>query len=158
MDRRTDRYIKSINARFDSSSDDAVRAVCWEARKILQADDGLGEFIMAMGACFFTIKEGGCYDTSEMSDEEYEAFEESDDYLYSYNGIIEHERSEYVWQKDFFDMVDDLNDKFKVCGFPVRFTANSRPVHDWGDTGKDPVVYVEMLHDGGFLDLIGDRL
>jgi hypothetical protein len=39
-------------------------------------------------------------------------------------------------------MIDDLDEDFKVTGYPVRFTADSDEVHDWGDTIKDPVVYI----------------
>lgn len=135
--------LEVIETLFDNASNAAVDLVKKEARKILQADDGLFEFIMAMGSCFFTIKDGGKYDTSEMSDEEYEAWEESDDYLYSYKGMVENDREDEPFQPEFFDMVDNLNEKFNVCGYPVRFTADSREVHDWGDTRKNPVIYVQ---------------
>lgn len=141
----TAKLLAEIEEAFESASDNAVRIVCSEAREILKADDGLDEFIMAMGGCFFTIKEGGKYDTREMTDEEYEAWEESDDYLYSHAGIVENDRRDEPFQESFFDMVDDLVERFNVTGFPVRFTAKSLNVHNWGDTTKNPVVYVDTL-------------
>jgi len=41
-------------------------------------------------------------------------------------------------------LIDELNEKFNVCGYPVRFTANSKEVHNWGDTRKNPVQHEEM--------------
>ena len=130
-----------INKQFDRASDLAVEAVKYGAREILKNDPNLHEFIMAMGSCFFTIKDGGKYDILQMTDEEYEAWCDSDEYVYSYNGIIDNDRNDF--QKEFFDNVDELNEKFNVCGYPVRFTATSKEVHDWGDTQKNPVVYEE---------------
>ena len=66
-------------------------------------------------------------------------FCESDNYVRSYNGIID----DNDFQREFFDLVEKLDYIFKVKGYPVRFTANSKYVHEWGDTIKNPVVYEE---------------
>ena len=126
-----------VEAVFEAVSDKAVKIVVNAARQILQNDPGLDEFIMAMGACFFTIKEGGKYDTSEMTDEEYDDWCESDEYVREYKGMIDDDK----FQERFFEIVDELDDKYKVKGYPTRFQAHSQEVHEWGDTIKDPVVY-----------------
>ncbi len=129
-----------IDKLFDRASDLAVQAVVNEAREILKADDGLHEFIMAMGGCFFTIKDGGKYDAlNTMDDDEYDDWCESDEYVNVHHGIIDNVATDF--QQEFFDNVDDLNEKFNVMGYPTRFTATSKEVHEWGDTMKDPVVY-----------------
>ena len=92
---------------------------------------------MAMGSCFFTTKVGGKYDWISMSEEQADEWFESPDYVREFNGMINDEN----FQQEFFSMVEDLDDKFKVKGYPVRFKANSKLVHDWGDTRKDPVKY-----------------
>lgn len=131
--------MKQIDKLYDRASDLAVEAVCYEAREILKNDPNLHEFVMAMGRCFFTIKEGGKYDINSYPDDgSYEEWEDSDDFVYSYHGIID---DDHGFQKEFFDNVFELNDKFQVMGYPVRFTATSKPVHEWGDTQKNPVRY-----------------
>lgn len=140
MDRILKKKLKHIEMLQEEASNMAVKIVIDEARKILNDDDGLFEFIMAMGACFFTIKEGGKYDVMHLSDDDYEVWCESDDYLNIHGNIIDEQSTDF--QKEFFDMVDDLNTDFNVCGYPVRFTAKSEEVHDWGDTIKDPVIYI----------------
>jgi hypothetical protein len=115
----------------------AIDLIKSEARKILQADPNLYEFVMAMGSCFFTIKEGGKYDIKTMTDEEWDEWVEADDYVHEYNGIVDSEN----FHPEFFEMVEELDEKFKCKGYPVRFTANSQEVYDWGDTQKNPVEY-----------------
>lgn len=137
MDKKT--TLKKIENLFKAADELAIQLVKDEARKILKADDGIHEFIMAMGSCFFTLKDGGKYDDKEMTDEEWEEWTESDDYIRFHNGILD----DRDYQKEFFEMVEDLDSEFKICGYPVRFTATSQEVYDWGDTIKDPVVYEE---------------
>jgi hypothetical protein len=132
--------MKKIDKLYDQASDLAVEAVMNEAREILKADPNLHEFIMAMGRCFFTVKDGGKYDINSYTDEEYDEWSDSDDFVYSYNGIID---DDHGFQKEFFDNVFELNDRFQVMGYPVRFTATSKPVHSWGDTRKNPVKYID---------------
>lgn len=129
MDKET--TLREIDQLFSGASDLAIALIKDEARKILKADPNLHEFIMAMGGCFFTRKEGGKYDINQMTDDEWDEWVEID---YSHD-----------FQKEFFKMVDGLNEDFKVMGYPVRFTATSKEVHHWGDTRKDPVVYEEMV-------------
>ena len=139
--KRMKAIMKKIDKLYDQASELAVQAVIDEARAILKADPNLDEFVMAMGSCFFTVKEGGKYDMNSYTDEEYEEYCESDEYVRAYHyGIIDDDD----FQKEFFENVDDLNDKFHVMGFPVRFTATSKLVHEWGDTQKNPVKYEEM--------------
>ena len=132
--------IELIDQMFDRASDLAIQLVKDEARRILRADDGLDEFVMAMGSCFFTYKDGGKYDRLAYTDELIDQMDEEDhDWYGAYKGIL-HDR----FQPEFMDMIDDLNDKFKVCGYPVRFTANSKEVLDWGDTRKEPIQHEAM--------------
>lgn len=132
--------MKKIDELFVSADDIGIKLIEVEARKILAADPNLDEFIMAMGSCFFTIKEGGKYDINTMTDEEWDDWTESEDYVHEYNGIVD----DVHFQKEFFDMVADLNERFNSMGCPMRFTATSNIVTDWGDTRKDPVKYTEM--------------
>lgn len=131
--------LTKIDDLLKSADELAIQLIKDEARKILKSDDGLYEFVMAMGSCFFTLKDGGKYDDSNMTDEEWDEWTESDDYVNFHYGILD----DKDYQNEFFTMVDDLDNDFKVCGYPVRFTATSQEVYDWGDTIKDPVVYVE---------------
>ena len=129
--------MKIINEMLDKASDLAIELIKDEARKILKADDSLDEFVMGMGSCFFTYKDGGKYDIFSYTDEQYDQMDEDGhDWYGAKNGIL-HDR----FQPEFMEMVDDLNDKFNVCGYPVRFKANSKEVYTWGDTGKNPVEY-----------------
>ncbi len=129
--------IAIIDNMFDRASDLAIELVKHEARKILRADDDLDEFVMAMGSCFFTYKDGSKYDIFAYTDELIDQMDEDGhDWHGAQDGIL-HDR----FQPKFMDMIDDLDDKFKVCGYPVRFTANSKEVHDWGDTRENPIQY-----------------
>lgn len=134
--------MKTIDKLFDRASDLAIELIKNEAKEILKDDPDLDEFIMAMGSCFFTIKEGGKYDLLTFAnDKEWEEWCESDDYVSVYNGIIDNAVTDF--QKEFFENVDDLDEKFNIMGYPVRFTATSKEVYDWGDTTKNPVQYEE---------------
>ena len=42
-------------------------------------------------------------------------------------GIIHDEN----FQKEFMEMVDDLNDLYRVLGYPMRFTATGKINHNW---------------------------
>jgi len=122
--------MKKINKLFDNVSNLAIEAIKNEARKILKADPDLYEFVMSMGGCFFTIKEGGKYDVTEYTDEEWEKWCEGNDYVnVSFDYIIDNVQTNF--QKEFFENVDDLNEKFNVMGYPVRFTATSKEVYVW---------------------------
>ena len=133
--------LEAIRALLEDASDKAVDLVKDEARKILIADPELEEFIMAMGSCFFTAKKLGKYDALSYTDEEFDELSDSGfEFAHNY-GMIDEEHDMY---KDFFDMVGELNSEFKVCGYPVRFKADTKEVHDWGDTTKNPVVYEKL--------------
>lgn len=119
--------IKRINQLYERASRLAVKAIKDEARKILKADEGLDEFIMAMGSCFFTFKEGGKYDIFSYTDEQIERMEEAGhDWYGADNGILSD-----GFQPEFMEAVEDLNDMFKVLGYPVRFSADSEESHEW---------------------------
>ena len=120
--------LEKIDRLVDDASDRALYIIKREARKILREDTNLEEFIMAMGSCFFSIKLGGKYDTASYTDEEWEVWCDSDEYVSTYYNNI---TSDDNFQQEFFDLVNDLDLKFKVCGYPVRFTANGPDVHDW---------------------------
>jgi len=135
FDALTDKYENNVYV----ISEKAIDLIVSEARKILVNDPDLYEYIMAMGSCFFTTIEGGKYDWLSMSEEEADEWFESPEHVSEYHGMIDDDN----FQKEFFDMVDHFNELFNVRGCPMRFTANSHIVHDWGDTIKDPVVYVE---------------
>lgn len=66
----------AIDELWDKASDLAIKLVKDEARKILQADPDLDEFVMAMGSCFFTYKEGGKYDIYSYTNEEADKMDE----------------------------------------------------------------------------------
>lgn len=102
--------LRKINEMFDYGSKLAIELVESEARKILAADPELDEFVMAMGGCLFstTNKERGYTPRGGGSN------------------ILDEEVA-----PDFFEMVDDLDDKFCVKGHPMRFTANGQIVKDW---------------------------
>ena len=133
--------MKTIEKMWIGASDLAIKLIKNEAREILIDDPDLDEFIMAMGSCFFTLKEGGKYDSNSYTDEEWEEYCESDEYVSSYYNNIGNDDN---FQEKFFEMIDDLDEKFNVMGYPVRFTAKSKEVHDWGDTIKDPVKYEDL--------------
>jgi len=116
----------------------AIKLIQHEARKILMEDDGLNEFIMAMGTCFFTYKEGSKYDMNSYDDDLWEKWAESDDYVRAYRGIIYDDD----FHPEFFSMIEDFNYKFSVKGAPMRFTATSTVVTDWTDK---PVIHKERI-------------
>jgi hypothetical protein len=124
---KMDELSKQFDEEAEKLSRNAIELVINQARIILQNDENLHEFIMAMGACFFTIKDGGKYDWDSYTDEEWDDFCESDEYVRSYKGIIDDDD----FHPEFFDLVDRLDEMFRVKGYPVRFTANSKEVHNW---------------------------
>lgn len=119
--------IKKIDELFGKASKLSIRAIVDGAREILKADDALDEFIMAMGACCFTYKKDSKYDMFSYTDEQCEQMDDDGHEWYGATDGILHDR----FQPEFMEMVDDLNEKFKVLGYPVRFTANSEENHDW---------------------------
>ena len=119
--------MEEIEELYAKASNKAIRAIVDGAREILKADDALDEFIMAMGTCCFTFKEGGKYDMFIHTDEVLEQMEDDGhDWYGAYDGIL-HDR----FQPEFMAMVDDLNEKFNILGYPVRFTADSEENHKW---------------------------
>jgi hypothetical protein len=141
-----------IDELFEQASNLAIALIEIEARKILAADPDLHEYIMAMGSGFFTAKEGGKYDLHSYTDEQADKlFDE--DFPFADKGLImdtDHTQGigcqpGVFMFKEFFNMVDGLNERFNVCGCPMRFTATSEVVSHWGDTRKNPVIYKEKL-------------
>jgi len=92
---------------------------------------------MAMGTCFFTPKKGSRYDMDSYDDDGWDEWCESDDYVGALRGTIDVDAE---FTLDFMEMVNELNFKFNIKGYPMRFTATSNVVNDWG---ADPVVYTE---------------
>ena len=89
---------------------------------------------------------------NHLTDEEYEVWCESDEYVNIHNGIIDNVATDF--QKEFFEDVDYLHERFHVMGYPVRFTSWSKEVYDWGDTQKDPVLLYGALFQGNYKDLM----
>ena len=120
--------IEQIDDLFAKASNLAIRVIVDGAREILKADDGLDEFVMAMGSCSFSYKKGSKYDIFSYTDEQAEQMEnDGHDWYGAYDGILH----DYRFQFEFMEMVDDLNEKFNVLGYPVRFTADSEENNDW---------------------------
>ena len=119
--------IEQIDELFEKASNLAIKVIVDDAREILKADDGLDEFIMAMGSCFFTFKKGSKYDIFTYTDEEAEQMEDDGHDWYGADNSILHDR----FQPEFMEMVDDLNEKFNVFGYPTRFTADGEENNDW---------------------------
>lgn len=106
--------LRKIDEMFDYGSKLAIELIESEARKILASNPELDEFVMAMGGRFFTCKNG------------------LDSIFRNYDNIVRNynfEGQEYF--PEFFKMVDDLNERFNVCGHPMRFTASGQIVKDW---------------------------
>lgn len=133
--------IRKIDELFAYADKLAIELIESEARKILSKDTDLHEFVMAMGSCFFTAKENGRYDFNTYNDDdELDAYIE-DGGILADSGLIIHDTDHF--EPEFFEMVEDLNERFNSKGTPMRFTANSQIVSEWGDTRKNPVQYKE---------------
>ena len=132
-----------IDNLWNEADDKALDLIEREARKILRDDPNLYEFVMAMGSCFFTAKEGGQYDFNNPifnNEDYYETYLDNGGIIADDHLIIQDDD----FQSEFFAMVDELDEKFHSKGYPIRFTATSKPVHDWGDTRKNPVIYEDV--------------
>jgi hypothetical protein len=138
--KQTKDTLNTIEKLFDKASNLAIEVIESEARRILKSDPDLHEYIMAMGSGFFTAKEGGKYDLNSYTDAQADKIFDENLPLADKGLIMDQELPMF---KEFFNMVDDLNERFNVCGCPMRFTANSEVVRDWGDTRKNPVTYKE---------------
>lgn len=128
MDRKD--TLKAIDKHYEDGSTLAINLIESEARKILTADPDLDKFVMAMGSCFFTYKDGGKYDMLRdgLTDEIVENLDPEDDWFgRAEKGIIQDEN----FQAEFLEMVDELNDVFKVMGYPMKFTATGKIINDW---------------------------
>lgn len=119
--------LKSIQELWDKADNLALNYIRQQARFILQNDNNLNEFIMGMGGCFFTAKQEGLYDTSKYSEKELVEIEE-DNSLQSDSAL---HMPVNFFQPDFMEMINELNDKFKSMGFPMRFTAHGEELNDW---------------------------
>jgi hypothetical protein len=92
---------KKIQKLVDQAGQMAIEYVEFLARKILREHPHLNEFVMAMGACFFT--EGR-------------------------NTLGLEERA---YMKPLEDFIDEWNETFGITGCPMRFTANGQRITDW---------------------------
>ena len=97
--------LKTICSDFDAVRNRACDLVEKEARKILLSHSNYKEYIMAMGSCFFVEKDNTNHD-----------------------GMFGDVRNE---TKRFFEMVNELDDVFKVMGDPMRFTSKGEKITDW---------------------------
>ncbi len=117
---------QEIENLWDQASDMSLEYIRKEARNILKNDSDLHEFIMGMGCCIFTAWQEGKYDLTKYSDDEFYTLQDKG-FIFSDNNLNMSED----FQKDFISMVNNLNERFKVMGFPMRFTAEGKEVNDW---------------------------
>lgn len=119
--------LKRIDELWDKADTLAINLIEREARKILLLDPDLNEFIMAMGTCHFNFNDGSRYDYFSYTEEQLDEMDaENYEWYGALDGIL-HDR----FQPEFMDMVDDLNEKFGVLGYPMRFTARGKVVRNW---------------------------
>ena len=116
-----------INKLWNTASDLAIELIKKDARYILKSDSNLNEFVMGMGCCFFTYKDKSKYDLSSYTDEQIDMMDNEGHDWYGAQDNILHKG----FQPEFMEMVDELDKKFKVCGYPVRFTADSPEIYNW---------------------------
>ena len=119
--------IQEIDRLWDAASEMAIELIKKEARKILQADSDLNEFIMAMGCFYFLYKFESKYDMFAYTDEQVDELDEAGHEWYGAQDGILHDK----FQPEFTKMVWQLDDKFNVTGYPVRFTATGKEIHNW---------------------------
>lgn len=80
----------------------ALKLIESEARKLMRQHPNLKEFVMTMGTAFFYDK---------------------------HNQIID--SYEYRYLESFSKMLYDFDERFKVVGVPMRFTADGEMITDW---------------------------
>lgn len=115
--------ISEYDESLEQFSRRAYDLVVAEARRIVEAmPDDINEFCMAMGGCTFTGKRGGKFDPDEFSEDDYD----SDRIRMDSSDFIEEQ-----FAPEFFEMVREFDDRFKVTSNPVRFKAGMKPVYDW---------------------------
>jgi len=130
--------LRKIDELYDYVQKLEIKLIESEARKILAADPDLDEFVMCMGGAFFTYKANGKYNLFNYTDEELYKMEEDENPLLNFiygngtengncGGIIHSDQ----FQKEFFDMIDDMDNRSNVKGYPMRFTANGPVNHNW---------------------------
>jgi hypothetical protein len=71
------------------------------------------------------------------TDESWDEWCESEEYVHVLNGVVDEDNEFLV---DFTEMVEELNFKFNVKGYPMRFTATSEVMTDWT---LPPYIYTE---------------
>lgn len=141
MTKTKKQLMNEINDCWEKADDLAISLIIQEARRILREDPHLEEFIMSMGSCCFTAKEGGIYDpNSYNNDDDFEEYIDNGGFIADSHLIIH----DYDFESEFMEMVDEMNDKFNSKGYSTRFTANSKEVHEWGDIQKNPIVYEDL--------------
>lgn len=80
----------------------AITYVKSKARLLLQRDNSLNEFVMAMGIAMFIDRDGNIVDLEDIG----EAF-------------------------DLAAFIDHWDDYLRITGYPVRFTAYGDEIYDW---------------------------
>ncbi len=122
--------LKTIDEHLVHAITLAEKLVESEARKILAADPGLDEFVMAMGSCFFTYKDNSKYDMLRdgLTDEMADALPDEDNWWGRADKGIIHDTD---FQSEFMELVDGLNDQLHIMGCPMRVKATGETIKDW---------------------------
>lgn len=103
---------------YNKASQFALEYVEQEARKILVEHPELNEFVMAMGAWFFTWKTGAT-DQHGIVIEEWMSH------------VISDGQVEFIDTSDLADFMCEWDSVLKLTGEPMRFTAQGPVVRNW---------------------------
>ena len=100
--------VKEIEQVYDQAAEMAEKFVEGHAREILRKHGNLDEFIMAMGGWFFTLKKpaGGLHYVSE-------------------------EDRVYLWKSPLAKFIALWDERLRITGRPMRFTAYGPKQTDW---------------------------
>lgn len=116
------RINKKIEKQYEIARQMAVDEMIRLARKILKKYPHLDEFVIAMGTCFFTLKDkfGSVYDNHISMREQYM----KKDYSYG-------TRLTYQYFKPLDEFISEWNEIFKLTGEGIRFKAEGEIITDW---------------------------
>jgi hypothetical protein len=102
MNHQSQILLPIINDYYERASNLAIKAIEHEARELLKNNSDLKEYVQAMGSGFFINNNHEIIDDEQMNELD-----------------------------EFFEMLWDLNDKFNVLGYPMRFTTEGKIITDW---------------------------
>ena len=105
----------SFEDHYNEACQLAFEEVKKRARIILKKRPNLDEFVMGMGAWFFTTKDGRNTDGSV------EFYNETSGYFYLFRS----------WVQPISDIICKWDEVLKITGNPVRFTAKGPEVVNW---------------------------